>query len=143
MLVVDTCVAVKWVVPESGAGIESDTDIALTLLGRGLVAPDCILAEFANALWKKVCRAEIPADQAREAVAILPELVTLLPSSAFIAPALELALTLNHPVHDCVFLATALQMEIPLITADMKFVERCKTSAHKELIFPLLDRGWL
>ena len=49
MLVVDTSVAVKWVVPENGDGVEADTGIALSLLPHGLIAPDLMLVEFGNA----------------------------------------------------------------------------------------------
>jgi len=127
MLVVDTSVAVKWVVPDDGAGVEHGTADALHLLSRGLVAPDCLFGEFANALFKKVRRGEIGMQQAREAVSILPTIVDLVPMAGLISPALELAFHLSHPVHDCTFLALALQIEHPLVSADAIFVVRCRS----------------
>ncbi len=138
MLVVDTSVAVKWVVPEDGAGIERGTAEALQLLPRGLVAPDCLLGEFANALFKKVQRGEIGMQQARQSVSILPTIVDLVPLAGLISPALELAFHLMHPVHDCAFLALALQIEHPLVTADQAFVEKCRSSNPE---FPLYLLG--
>jgi predicted nucleic acid-binding protein len=132
VLVIDTSVVVKWVVPESGDGIEEGTAEALDLLPHGLIAPDCIFGEFANALFKKVLRGEIGEGQAREAVAILPTLVQFLPIATFVVPAFELALTLRHPVHDCLFLAVAQKMGIRLVSADERFVARCR-AADQEL----------
>ena len=54
MVVIDTSVAVKWVIPEDGANIEAGTSAALDLLSQPLIAPDCIMGEFANALWVKI-----------------------------------------------------------------------------------------
>ncbi len=142
MLVIDTSVAVKWVVPENGGNIETETDIALDLLSRGLIAPDCMAAEFANALFKKVQRGEIVDRQAKEAVDILPDLVNFLPTPALIAPALDLALSIGHPIHDCIFLVTAMQHGYPLITADRKFVEKCRRSEVEYPIFVLSDQDW-
>lgn len=124
-LVVDTSVAVKWVVPELGQP-EDDTELALDLLERTLIAPDCIAGEFANAMFKKVRRAEIGEAQAREAVAILPNIVDFVPSPPLMTAAFELALQILHPVHDCVFLIVAMETGGLLVTADVNFVEKCR-----------------
>ena len=121
MYIVDTSIAVKWVVPEAGALTEAGTSEALKLLSHPLVAPDCMLAEFANAMFKKVQRNEIAAEQARESIGILPDIVEFLPIQPLIAEAFELALRLPHPVHDCIFLVAALRYNRRLITADAKF----------------------
>lgn len=123
--VVDTSVAVKWVIPETAGAIETGTDLALALLEFELCAPDCIVGEFANALFKKVQRREIAAEQAMSAFAILPETVSFFPSADLVDAALNLALDIVHPVHDCIFLVAALQQGVPLITADRKFHENC------------------
>ena len=34
-----------------------------------------------------------------------------------------LALEVNHPVYDCVYLAFAIDLELPLLTADRRLVE--------------------
>jgi predicted nucleic acid-binding protein len=125
MLVIDTSVAVKWVVPEGGERIEAGTEAALALLADELIAPDCILGEFANAMFKKVQRNEIGEQQARAAFAILPETVSFFPTASLVEPALVLAFDIIHPVHDCVFLVGALQRGVPLITADAKFHGKC------------------
>jgi len=45
---VDAGVVVKWYIPESG----SDRAAALLETDRRLIAPDLLLAEVANVLWK-------------------------------------------------------------------------------------------
>ena len=56
-LVVDATVAIKWVVGEA------DSERAASVRGRRLFAPDLLVAECANALWKKVVRRELAADE--------------------------------------------------------------------------------
>lgn len=126
MLVVDTSVAVKWCVPESGRDIEAGTDAALALLSTALIAPDCIAAEFANALFKKVKAGEIAHEQAMASVRILPDIVTMVSAIPLVEPALQMAVELSHPVHDCLFLVLAMQQSTSLVTADAKFVTRCR-----------------
>jgi predicted nucleic acid-binding protein len=128
MLVVDTSVAVKWVVAEDGTGVEDGTDAAVALLTKELIAPDCIIGEFANALFKKVRRGEIGREQARASFAILPETVSFFPTANLVEAALALALDIGHPVHDCIFLVGAIQQGVPLITADAKFHANCLRS---------------
>ena len=142
MLVVDTSVAIKWVVPEEGVDLEPDTAIALSVLEHGLIAPDLIAAEFANALWKKVSRREMGDAQAIEAMDILPTMVSLLPMEAYAKRALEIALQLDHPVYDCVFIAVAEAHATNLVTADRRLVERAASSVFGPLVVNLASRAW-
>ncbi len=53
-LVIDASIAVKWVVDENG------TPEALALRARAkLIAPELLIAECANILWKKGSKARI------------------------------------------------------------------------------------
>ena len=128
--VVDTSVAVKWVIPESGEHVEADTGHALALLDHELVAPDCIIGEFANALFKKVQRQEIEAAQAQAALSILPETISFFATANLVDAALHLALDIVHPVHDCIFLVAAIQQGVPLVTADRKFHDTCHATGR-------------
>ncbi|CAK0765232.1 hypothetical protein CCP3SC1_450011 [Gammaproteobacteria bacterium] len=65
-LIVDASIAVKWVVEEVG------TNEALILKHtHRLAAPDLIIAECANILWKKVRRGELSPDEASLAARLL------------------------------------------------------------------------
>ena len=139
MLVVDTSVAVKWVVPENGDGVEADTGIALSLLPHGLIAPDLMLVEFGNVMWKKVRKNEIPAEQAREALEILPTLVTFFPTRAFAVRAMEMSFDIDHPIYDCVFLALAEARGLAMVTADKKLLRACGASNFSDLVVDLME----
>ncbi len=140
-VIVDTSVAVKWVVPEIGQS-EDGTELALALLDRTLAAPDCIAGEFANALFKKIQRQEIGEVQARRAVAILPDIVDFISSPPLMVAAFELSLRLVHPVHDCLFLVLAMQADGLLVTADAKFVARCRQAMGDPPLCLLHERSW-
>lgn len=87
-------------------------------------APDTIVSEVGNAIWKRCwLLGEIDDEGARRALdgvlTILPDLTPGLPLAA---QALELALTFRYPVYDCVYVALALQHGCPLVTADRRLV---------------------
>ena len=59
VLVIDASIAVKWVVEEDG------TPEALAIRQKArLIAPDLLIAEYANILWKKVKRRELVKQEA-------------------------------------------------------------------------------
>ena len=131
--VVDSCVAVKWYVPET------DTALARTLLGRPLIAPDQIRAEVASALWKKVRANEMERPQALRALPHLVQSVKFMPSEPLAEMALDLALDLGQPVYDCFFLALAQILNSPLITADKKLWLRTRDTAFSDRVIMLRD----
>ncbi|MEM7642169.1 MAG: type II toxin-antitoxin system VapC family toxin [Pseudomonadota bacterium] len=116
--VVDASVAVKWVIGEAGS-----IAAAGLLDGRALVAPDLILPECANILWKKATRGEIDAQEAGLAADILARMeVELVGHRRLMPDALRLALDLRHPAYDCAYLALALDRGLPMVTADLRLV---------------------
>ncbi len=124
-LVVDASVAVKWYVEED----LSDEAVAILDRGERLFAPDLIVAEVANIAWKKAVRGEIGPDQAREIAGGIGRGVPVLCSSAELAGrALALALTLDHPVYDCLYLACAERVDGLLVTADRRLRDAARAS---------------
>ncbi len=128
-LVVDASVAVKWVVMEDG------TPEAISLLGRpDLAAPDLLVPECSNILWKKVRRAELTADEAMIAARILQHAdVEIYPMRQLLETATRLALDLDHPAYDCVYLALALSNGWRFVTADIRFLQRVRQAADSAL----------
>jgi predicted nucleic acid-binding protein len=119
--VVDASVAAKWYFPESGQAA------AAVLLEehiegrRELLAPDLLESEFANLLWKKVRREECSEEIAAEVLGLWETDRPRLVSARFLVHrALELAFRLEHPVYDCLYLATAIECEAVLATADTR-----------------------
>jgi predicted nucleic acid-binding protein len=118
-VIVDASVVVKWF------SVEALHEEARELLERPepLFAPDILVADFANAMWIKVKRDEVDASQAARALTAIsgrgePQ---LLPSVPLAGAAFELAQELAHPVYDCVYLALAHDLDLPLLTADRRF----------------------
>ncbi len=119
-LVVDASVAVKWFVAEDLS------DAAERILGRGdaLSAPDLVLVEVANALWKKAQLGEIDRADADEALAALAaDAIELQPTAPLVRRALALAGEIGHPVYDCIYLAAAEAGDGVVVTADRRFYE--------------------
>jgi predicted nucleic acid-binding protein len=116
MPVVDASVAVKWVIDEEGS------DAAADLAGESLSAPDLLLAECANVLWVKARRREITNEEVLERLALLRSApVLLVPLEELIEDATRLAVILDHPVYDCLYLALAIRENTRLITTDQHF----------------------
>jgi predicted nucleic acid-binding protein len=113
-VVIDASVAIKWVVEEEGT-----TEALAVLEGYPLSAPDLIVAECANILWKKVRRGELTPDEAQLAADLLQGAdLEIVPTRARLSAATRLAVELEHPAYDCVYLALARDNGWPFVTAD-------------------------
>ena len=116
-LIVDASVAVKWLFIEEGT-VEARQLLAHRIV---LYAPDFLLTEAANVIWKKARRKEITHTQPYlEELTRLPDAVMLCPSADLVALASAIALEIDHPVYDCLYLACAEVEGAPLVTADGK-----------------------
>jgi len=118
--VVDASIAVKWVIEEEG------TAQALALRGRAkLIAPELLVAECANILWKKVVRNELSNDEALLAARLLQEAdIELLPARALLGAATRIAIELNHPAYDCLYFALAVESGCQFVTADERLLRK-------------------
>jgi predicted nucleic acid-binding protein len=113
--VVDASIAVQWFANEPGSAnaaklIEADT---------GLLAPNIMPVEAANAWWRKVRRGEMSVSDLDEAIVGLLSLgIDLIAIEALLGRAARLAVELNHPVYDCLYLALSADRGASLATAD-------------------------
>jgi len=117
--VVDSCVAVKWVVREE------HSDKAIELLSRDLqlIAPDFVLMEIANALWKNVKRGLLAAEGANVRLADVRSFFNkLLPTPDLVTDAFALGNTVDAPIYDCAYVVAARRTGARLITADSKLI---------------------
>jgi predicted nucleic acid-binding protein len=136
VIVLDASVALKFFLPE----VESDE--ALRLLASRLVfaAPDIFPLELTAAITKYHRRKLITIDEARAAEAAVSRLaVDLHPWRPLLAPAFELSLLLCHGVYDCLYLALARQLSIPLVTADRRMKQKALSAGFDEPIRLLSD----
>ena len=128
--VVDASVAIKWLFTEDG------TAEARQLLAHriALHAPDFISTEAANVIWKKARRREIAdAQPYLQELARLGDLVALAPAAELVIHAAAIALRIDHPVYDCLYLACAEVEEAPLVTADRRLRDAARNRADPEV----------
>lgn len=117
--VIDSSIALQWVLVE--AGTEAARDY---VLADGTTSPDILLVETANVLAKKVRASEITPEYAVQALSAVKAAVQLVTSEPLVERALELSISLSHPVYDCVFLACAEEVGGKLVTRDAPFAKR-------------------
>jgi predicted nucleic acid-binding protein len=128
-LVIDASVAVKWVVEEEG------TTEALALRDRALAAPDLLIAECANILWKKVCRKELSEREALFAAGLLARAdIELMAMRPYLEAAVRIAAALDHPAYDCIYIALAEAEELRFVTADMSLLRKVGQQASARYV---------
>jgi predicted nucleic acid-binding protein len=117
--VVDASVAVKWVIGEPGA------DQALKLRRHALSAPELLIAECANILWKKVRLGELTEPESILAAGLLARSeIELIAMRSLTRRAVELAFLLDHSAYDCMYLALAEAAACPFVTADARLLRK-------------------
>jgi predicted nucleic acid-binding protein len=127
-LVIDASVAIKWVIPES----QSDLATALRRRFR-FAAPELIVAECANILWKKTRRGEIsPAEAVLAARSLERADIEFVPARPLSRHATELSILLDHPAYDCFYLCAAKARGEIFVTADERLVRKLNQPVAKE-----------
>ena len=134
--VVDASVAIKVVVAEE----DSDAAHRLAASGDTLHAPRLMVSEIANALWRKARVGDIEPSRA----GALMMAVTAMPDrwhadETVGADAVRLAIALDRPVYDCVYLALAYRLDAQLVTADRRFANALAPTEHGYIVTTLAD----
>jgi predicted nucleic acid-binding protein len=119
-IVIDASIAIKWVIEEEGS------PQSLLLRKRAtLSAPELLIAECANILWKKVRLNELVADEARLAARLLQAAsIELVPTRSLLEAATRIAIALDHPAYDALYVALAIERDCPFVTADERLVRK-------------------
>jgi predicted nucleic acid-binding protein len=127
--VIDASIAVKWVVEEQG------TPEALVLRRTArLIAPELLVAECANVLWKKVRRDELLREEALLAARLLQGAeIELMSTRSLLEAATRIAIELDHPAYDCLYLALAVENACRFVTADERFLRKVGQSRRLTL----------
>jgi predicted nucleic acid-binding protein len=134
--VVDSCVAVKWVVREE----HSDKAVELLQADLHLVAPDLVLMEIANALWKNVKRGLVSAEQANVRLNDVPGFFNrLLTTPDLVAEAFALGNTADVPIYDCIYVVAARRIGARLVTADAKLVSKLAGTPDEARVIHISD----
>ena len=135
--VIDASIAIKWVIEEDG------TPEALALRRHDrLMAPELLVAECANILWKKTARKELSKAEALLAARLLEgSEIELLPTRSLLEAAARIAIDLDHPAYDCLYLALAIENDCRFVTADERFVRKIGQGRHRSHVISLIDAG--
>jgi predicted nucleic acid-binding protein len=135
MILIDASVAAKWLLPER------DSDAALQLMGGPdlLFAPSLIRIEVLGAITRRARQGLATEDESRDRCRkwlhyLEIGAVTLTPEVEVLGDAIELALAIQHPLIDCVYVAAAKQLGAKLVTADRPLFERAQKSVDVELL---------
>ena len=132
----DASVAVKWLVAEEHSAT------AKRLIGGPyeLHAPRLLASEVANALWRKARLDEIDRHTAGSIAEAIPETpLRWSEDEQVTAQATRLALALDRPVYDCVYLALAQRIRCRLVTADARFARALAPTEHGGTVVMLTD----
>ena len=134
--VVDASVAVKWLVAEEDADVAQE----LATSGHDLHAPRLMASEVANALWRKARVGEIERRSAGLLLANVPDMPVRWGADETVsADAVRLALALDRPIYDCVYLALVHRIGAVLLTADQRFANALASTEHGESVVTLAD----
>lgn len=127
MMVVDASVVLKWLIPEVG----SREAIALHTGPHNLAAPALLRLEVAGAICRaargnepRLSRAEVDRLCARWMALLGEQVIELVPDETLVKEACGLAVSLAHPLADCLYLELACRWNLPLVTADRLFRDR-------------------
>lgn len=105
------------------------------LEGEAVIAPQLVLGEVANGLWR-ACRMRrlTAADAGRLMPTVASLFQTLVAMDALAEVAFDLALRHDHPVYDCFYVALAVREAVSLATGDRRLAERFADDAEIRLI---------
>jgi predicted nucleic acid-binding protein len=105
---------------------------------ENLAAPEFLLLETANVLYKCARKGDIAAEKCVESIEILRKsMAELIADASLLDKAITMALEQQHPVYDCLYLALALERREPLATADRRMAALAqKLNIETQLIGP-------
>jgi predicted nucleic acid-binding protein len=129
-IVLDASVAVKWVLRE-----EHGVTARRMLATKTLLAPHLLWAEVGSTLWKRQRRRESSVEEVRRMLAEVQRLpVTTFAHWPLLAAALDLAISLDQTVYDCLYLTLAEKRNSVMVTANSHFHDAVRSSVWADRI---------
>lgn len=122
-VVVDSSVVIKWFVtepltPEAQRILDGYQAGTLNLL-----APDLLVAEIGNVVWKKYRVHGLAKEDAEQIIAAFRELrIELVPTAELLEEAFRIAMTYERTVYDSLYIALSVREQCIYITADERLV---------------------
>jgi len=123
-IVVDSSVAVKWLVPEPDSGKAFAFRAQALAAGDRLVVLDLLFPEVANAIWKSQRRGLITSAEADGFIALLSNLrVGTFPALDLLKRGYEIAKKYDRSVYDALFVALVEARGARGVTADRPLLQ--------------------
>jgi predicted nucleic acid-binding protein len=135
-LVVGSSILIKWSVPEVHSAD------ALRYLDPDLdrYAPELLLAEVSNILWKKVGRGELKREEAEKIAEDLEQAdINIHPMASLFRPGLGIALATGRTAYDSIYLALADSLSTRLVTADRRLYNALQGGPYARLVLWVED----
>ena len=130
-IVIDASVLIKWYLPEIHCRE------AEFLVGDNfeIHAPELIVPEFGNILWKKYKLGELSADETLNlADEVLKEEITFHAQPPLLRDSLREANANGQTIYDWTYLVLALSLEAKFVTADRRFFLAVRKTRHKSSV---------
>jgi len=99
-----------------------------------LTAPDILIAETANAIWNHRRTHAFSSKYVGDFLEGLSVNVSMVSSAALVAEAYAIAIELNHPAYDALYLALAKRDTTQIVTFDERLVRKVSGTRYESLI---------
>jgi predicted nucleic acid-binding protein len=135
-LVVDSSVVIKWFVPE----VHSADALRYPDPDLDRDAPELLLAEMSNILWKKVGRGELtPAEADKIAEDLEQADINIQTMASLFRPGLSIARATGRSAYDSIYLALADSLSTRLVTADRRLYIALQGGPYARLVLWVED----
>ena len=129
MIVIDACVAVKWFLKE----VDSDeASLLLEQHASEISVPELFSVEVLAALVRNSNIHKRAVPEMRESAFAFAGIIAgsrlaVIPATPVrLLVAFEQAIAIGHPLKDCLYLALAIELGCPLVTADARFAAKAR-----------------
>jgi predicted nucleic acid-binding protein len=122
---------------------EADSARAKALMASAeVIVPELVYAEIGNAMRAYVRRTGISPGEAEGLLEVLDRApLHVRPIRPYLPRALAIASMINHPVYDCVYLALGESLDVPVVTADSRFLSAVRLASSSFKVQALADFG--
>lgn len=128
-LIVDSGVAVKWIIEEPDSPVADQILQSYQQSQLAFYAPDLILPEVGNIIWKKVIFSGLDVCDAKAAIKKVDSIhFELINTSTLFDEAFVISVNFKRTFYDSLYLAAAKELECDLITADERLHNSVKAA---------------
>jgi predicted nucleic acid-binding protein len=118
-VVLDSCVAAKWIIPEADSALARRLLTEVVTRGDRPVVLDLVLIEVGNVLWKRRRSGAVTSDEAEQLLGLfLQHPLRVEDSKPLLTSALRIAMKYNRAFYDALFVALVDALGVTGVTAD-------------------------